>query len=128
MTKAQRQRIRRHAAVTIANQAGPRLTIKRWPSVRHGGERCDVGEGNRAQPTRDCGRPSGTQRGFARRATHIQIGSVQCRFFFVFGISVRCTMILERLSLAIHLVKNTLAGQFGFASALAEPNPCMFFE
>jgi hypothetical protein len=63
-----------------------------------------------------------------RRATHIQIGSVKYRFFFVFGISVRCTMIFEPLSLAIHLVKNTLAGQFGFASALAEPNPCMFFE
>jgi len=53
---------------------------------------------------------------------------VQCRFFFVFGISVRYTMLFGQLSLAIHLFKNTLARQFGFASALTEPNPCVFSE
>jgi hypothetical protein len=46
---------------------------------------------------------------------------VQSRFFFVFWICVRYTMLFELLSLAIHLFKHTLAGQFGFASALAEP-------
>jgi hypothetical protein len=37
-------------------------------------------------------------------------------------------MLFELLSLAIHLFKNALAGQFGFASALAEPNSCMSSE
>jgi hypothetical protein len=37
-------------------------------------------------------------------------------------------MLIELLSLAIHLFKNTLAGQFGFASALTEPNPYVFSE
>jgi hypothetical protein len=37
-------------------------------------------------------------------------------------------MLFELVSLGIHLVKNTLAGQFGFASALAGPNPCVFSE
>jgi hypothetical protein len=49
---------------------------------------------------------------------HIQVDSVQCRFFFVFGNSVRYTMLFELLSLAIHHFKNTLAGQFGFAATL----------
>jgi len=53
---------------------------------------------------------------------------VQCRFFFVFENSVLYTMLAELLLLVIHLFKNTLAGQFGFASALAEPNPCVFSE
>jgi hypothetical protein len=53
---------------------------------------------------------------------------VQSRFFFVFGNGVRYTMFFELLSLAIHLFKKTLAGQFGLASALAEPNPCVFSE
>jgi hypothetical protein len=59
---------------------------------------------------------------------HIQVGLVQSRFFFVFGISVRYTMLFELLSLAIHLFKNTLAGQFGFAATLTEPNPCVLSE
>jgi hypothetical protein len=37
-------------------------------------------------------------------------------------------LLVEPLSLAIHLFKNALAGQFGFASALTEPNACMFSE
>jgi hypothetical protein len=37
-------------------------------------------------------------------------------------------MLVELLALAIHLVKNTLAGQFGFAATLAEPNPRVFSE
>jgi hypothetical protein len=53
---------------------------------------------------------------------------VQSRFFFVLGISVRYTMLFELLSLAIHLFKNTLAGQFGFAATLTEPSPCVFSE
>jgi hypothetical protein len=52
---------------------------------------------------------------------------VQRCFVFVFGISVRTTF-FEALALAIHLVKNTLAGQFSFAATLAEPNPCVFSE
>jgi hypothetical protein len=51
---------------------------------------------------------------------------VQRRFFFVFGNSVRYTMLFELLALAIHLFKNTLAGQLGFSATLAEPNPCVF--
>jgi hypothetical protein len=58
----------------------------------------------------------------------VQVGSVQCRFVFIFGICVHCTMFLELLSLASHLFENALAGQLGFASALAEPNSCMSFE
>jgi len=46
------------------------------------------------------------------------IGSVQCRFVFVFGISCRHTMLFV-LALPIHLFKNTLAGQFGFAATFA---------
>jgi len=53
---------------------------------------------------------------------------MQCRFVFFFGNSVRYAMIFELLSLVIHLFKNTLAGQFGFAATLAEPNPCVFSE
>jgi hypothetical protein len=37
-------------------------------------------------------------------------------------------MLFELVTLPIHLFKHTLAGQFGFASALAGPNPCMFSE
>jgi hypothetical protein len=58
---------------------------------------------------------------------HIQVGLVQSRFFFVFG-SVRYTMLFELLPLAIHPFKNTLAGQFGFAATLTEPNPCVLSE
>jgi hypothetical protein len=53
---------------------------------------------------------------------------VQRRFGFIFRSIVRCTMLIELMSLAIHQFKNTLAGQFGFASALTEPNACMFSE
>jgi hypothetical protein len=53
---------------------------------------------------------------------------VQRCFVFVFGISVRYTTFFEALALAIHLVKNTLVGQFSFAATLAEPNPCVFSE
>jgi hypothetical protein len=37
-------------------------------------------------------------------------------------------MLFALLTLIIHLFKQTLAGQLGFASALAEPNPCVFSE
>jgi hypothetical protein len=37
-------------------------------------------------------------------------------------------MLIELLALAIHLFKNTLAGQFGFAATLAGPKPCVFSE
>jgi len=37
-------------------------------------------------------------------------------------------MFFEALALAIHLIKNALAEQFGFAATLAEPMPCVFFE
>jgi hypothetical protein len=47
------------------------------------------------------------------------IGSVQCRFVFVFGIGVRSAMLFELLALPIHLFKNTLAEQFGFAATFA---------
>jgi hypothetical protein len=53
---------------------------------------------------------------------------VQCRFVFVFGIRVRYTMVFEALVLAIHLIKNALAGQFGFAATLPEPNPSVLSE
>jgi hypothetical protein len=66
--------------------------------------------------------------GFARSATHIPDGSVQCRFFFVFGNNVLYTMLFELQALAIHQFKNTLAGQFGFATTFTEPNPCVFSE
>ena len=63
-----------------------------------------------------------------RWASYAQVGSVQRRFVFVFGISVRYTMLFEALALAIHLVKTTLAGQFSFTATLAEPNQCVFSE
>jgi hypothetical protein len=44
---------------------------------------------------------------------------VQCRFVFVFGISVRYTMLLGTLVLAIHLFKNALAGQLGRSATFA---------
>jgi hypothetical protein len=53
---------------------------------------------------------------------------VQRRFVFVFGISVRYTMLLQALVLAIHLIKNALAGQLGCAATFAGPNPCVFSE
>jgi hypothetical protein len=37
-------------------------------------------------------------------------------------------MLFELLTLAIHLFKNTLAGQLGFAATLTEPNPRVFSE
>jgi len=55
-------------------------------------------------------------------------GSVQRRFGFIFRSIARCTMLVELMSLAIHQFKNTLAGQFSFASALTEPNARMFSE
>ena len=55
------------------------------------------------------------------------VGSVQRRFVFVFVICVRSKMLVELLALPVHHFKNTLAGQFGFASALTEPNPRVFF-
>jgi hypothetical protein len=58
----------------------------------------------------------------------VKVASVQRRFVFIFGICIHCTVFLQLLSLASHLFKNALAGQFGFASALAEPNSCMSFE
>jgi hypothetical protein len=66
--------------------------------------------------------------GFARSAKHIPDGSVQCRFFFVFGNNVPYTMLFELLALGIHQFKNTLAGQFGFATTFTEPNPCVLSE
>jgi len=54
-------------------------------------------------------------------------GSVQRRCFLVFGKSADCTMLLL-LTLAIHFLKHTLAVQFGFAAALAEPSRCVFLE
>jgi hypothetical protein len=36
-------------------------------------------------------------------------------------------MLFER-ALEIHLFKNALAGQFGFATTLTEPNPCVLSE
>ena len=53
---------------------------------------------------------------------------MQSHFFFVFGISVRYTMLFEPLALPIHLFKNTLAGEFGCAATPTEPNPCVFSE
>jgi hypothetical protein len=44
-----------------------------------------------------------------RWASYAQVGSVERRFVFVFGIGVRYTMFFEALALAIHLIKNTLA-------------------
>jgi hypothetical protein len=37
-------------------------------------------------------------------------------------------MLFELLTLAIHLFKNTLAGQLDFAATLTEPNPRVFSE
>jgi len=37
-------------------------------------------------------------------------------------------MLFELLALPIHLFKNSLAGQFGFAATLTEPNPRVFSE
>jgi hypothetical protein len=54
------------------------------------------------------------------------VGSVQCRFVFVFGNSVSFTKLFEPLSFAIYLFKNTLAGQFGFAATLTKPNSRVF--
>ncbi len=62
------------------------------------------------------------------KESYAQLGSVQRRFVFVFGISVRYTMFFEALALAIHLIKNTLAEQFSFAATLAETNPCLSSE
>jgi hypothetical protein len=56
-----------------------------------------------------------------------QVGSVQCRFVFVFGISVRYTMLFEP-ALAVDLFKKALAGQLSFAATFAEPNPCVLSE
>jgi ABC-type microcin C transport system permease subunit YejE len=63
-----------------------------------------------------------------RWVSYAQVGSVQCRVVFVFGISVRYTMLFELLSLEIHLFKNALAGQLGRATTLTEPNPCVLSE
>jgi hypothetical protein len=61
----------------------------------------------------------------AASQSYARFGSEQCRFVFVFGISVRYTRLLEALVLAIHLIKNALAGQLGRAATFAEPNPCV---
>lgn len=68
----------------------------------------------------------------AEGATHILIVSVQCRSVIVFVVfivvrnRVRREMLLELISLAIHLVQYLLVDQLGLAPALAESRPGMF--
>jgi hypothetical protein len=70
----------------------------------------------------------------AEAATHILVASMQCRLFIVFRSRlfivfrncVRWEMLLELISLPIHLFQYLLVDQFGLASALAESRPGMF--
>jgi hypothetical protein len=51
---------------------------------------------------------------------------VQSPVFVFVGNRVRSTVLFELLALPVHLFKDSLADQFGFASALYKPSPWVF--
>ena len=121
MTREQHQRIARAAAIlAIAN--GPKTAAiideageagDRWRAVRRW----------RGEPRN----PSGTRRTLTQPLA-LQSTALRVALRSSGGNSVSYTMLFELLTLAIHLFKNTLAGQLGFAATLTEPNPRVFSE
>jgi hypothetical protein len=103
MTREQHQRIARDAAIlAIAN--GPKTAAI-------------IDEAGEAGTRRTLTQPLALQSTALRVALRSSGGN-----------SVSYTMLFELLTLAIHLFKNTLAGQLGFAATLTEPNPRVFSE
>jgi hypothetical protein len=96
----------------------PSLTKQAKPGID--GELLDVGVGKPRNP-------SGTRRTLTQPLA-LQSTALRVALRSSGGNSVSYTMLFELLTLAIHLFKNTLAGQLGFAATLTEPNPRVFSE